>query len=110
MAAPRSICAGHEGGDILGNVLLPAQHGQPPIWYSGQAPADPGQTARHTSCRVRIVAECDGGLHRGFIAVLLQRDSRAMQEIDTVTATATARRSEERRVGKVWVSTCRSRW
>src|SRR3546814_12619752 len=44
------------------------------------------------------------------IVVTAQRESQSLQSVPISVSAFTAERSEERRVGKECVSTCRSRW
>src|SRR3546814_13094084 len=54
-----------------------------------------------------------GDLHRGRTGIAVARDDMAAEALrgnhDFAAELARAERSEERRVGKEWVSTCRSR-
>src|SRR3546814_11668546 len=60
--------------------------------------------------RVKEIQEMPGPhlMHRGEQQVLLARHERILRRL--VPARVGRRRSEERRVGKECVSTCRSRW
>src|SRR3546814_17456174 len=82
------------------------------------APGDSRETSRWTSassfwasanccCWLLICCSSSGSSRARVIAVL---STPAPRSLITVGAATLTNRSEERRVGKEWFSTCRSRW
>src|SRR3546814_19084809 len=89
--------------DVCSSDLL--EHPESAGWRSGSIHTGKPETRslNMEATTVAIVTGASRGLGQALALGLLQPGTRLM-------TVARSHRSEERRVGKEWVSTCRSRW